>query len=596
MKMKISNIIFIILVFIVIAMPITFINKQPNKISERENRYLTNFPTVSITNLEFREQFNSWLNDNIGFRDSLLDIRTTIMLNALNIVTSDRVYRGKDGWWYYTLDENLKIATGEYTLTTDILEEILQNHLKIRDKLLKKGIEYIIILPTSKVSIYPEYLGFGNGKITTTPVDVVADYLETHSDLKIIRLKQTLINAKDKGQVYFKSDTHWTYYGANIAYQKIISDMNLWGLCDTKSISVKYEEGTYKGEFSQMLGNSNAIAAEATTYSVISNPSAIKDNQTQRYGDIMRILENRGHQLPWYYYINKKLSKSPSVMLFGDSMAGSWNFTESLAENFSEFLYIWSYDIYEELVDYVKPNVVIYEMTERFLNSFPQKNIQFLAQPLEDYNAKIISYNIVEDNLIVEVKNTSNSIWSNKENIKCCLLFNDGQDWGIRALIEKNTKIAPGEIVEFIFNGISQLNYNTAEIQMCHEGICYFGEKAKIGVQENNEYDAEIISTTCPLEVNHTDTYNFDITVKNTGISAWKSTDNIKLCIWQDYTDWGYRILIPDDIKVNPGEEYTFTLEDFVLPQAAQTTLEFQMLIEGIQYFGEKKPVHIIAK
>ena len=48
----------------------------------------------------------------------------------------------------------------------------------MQKRLNEKGIEYVVILPTSKVSIYPEYLRIGKGKVIETPVNLVADYLE----------------------------------------------------------------------------------------------------------------------------------------------------------------------------------------------------------------------------------------------------------------------------------------------------------------------------------------------------------------------------------------------------------------------------------
>lgn len=109
------------------------------------------------------------------------------------------------------------------------------------------------------------------------------------------------------------------------------------------------------------------------------------------------------------------------------------------------------------------------------------------------------------------------------------------------------------------------------------------------------DLDAEIVSHDAPGTVTHTDSYTFDVTVKNTGESSWSESDQIRLCVWQDGSDLGYRLYLPDGVTVSAGEEYTFTLEGFVLPEAEQTILEFQMLQEGVQYFGEREPVVVTA-
>ena len=110
------------------------------------------------------------------------------------------------------------------------------------------------------------------------------------------------------------------------------------------------------------------------------------------------------------------------------------------------------------------------------------------------------------------------------------------------------------------------------------------------------EYHAEIMSLTAPETVNHTDSYTIQITMKNTGSKAWSENEQIRLCIWQDGVDWGYRIGLPDGASIAPGEEHTFVHEEFVLPEAPSTVLEYQMVQEGVMYFGEKRAVTITAE
>lgn len=54
--------------------------------------------------------------------------------------------------------------------------------------------------------------------------------------------------------------------------------------------------------------------------------------------------------------------------------------------------------------------------------------------------------------------------------------------------------------------------------------------------------NAEIVSHTAPVTVNHTDSYKIEITVKNDGAATWTNSGNIRLCIWQDELDYGFRV------------------------------------------------------
>ena len=108
--------------------------------------------------------------------------------------------------------------------------------------------------------------------------------------------------------------------------------------------------------------------------------------------------------------------------------------------------------------------------------------------------------------------------------------------------------------------------------------------------------DAEILSTTTPTTIERGKKYDVHITVKNTGTQSWSEKQMIRLCIFQDGKDWGYREKLPDGAEVKPGGEYTFTLHDFRAPPSNSTYLEYQMAEEGVQYFGQKQRVDVTVK
>ena len=598
MKIRnLKNLLIVTLFVLLIALPLITVEWKGNDYSEAEKRMLAPFPTLlqedGNWNSNAGRETKAWLEDHIGFRAQLVQLSASIKLKLFHQSPSDRVHIGNDGWYYYTQDENLQIATGKYTFTDNVLEQILENHLAIQKKLEARGIEYMILLPTSKVSVYPEYMRYGSGEIRETPVDIVADYLEANSDLKVVRLKEPLLEAKKTQQVFFKTDTHWTQAGAYAAYREIIKRMNGWGLCGTDPVDVRFDEAEYVGEFGAMMGID--LPAEKTLNTVILEQNAVKNQESEKYNKFKTAIEAEGIYNPCYYYENTSVP-GPSVMMYGDSMFGSWNATELLAENFSEFSYIWDRNIRLGLLDTMNPDIVIYELTERYLNVFPSTNAAFIQEPLEEYWATVEDYQWNGLLLEVTVKNTSRSTWKYSDQIKLGV-FSGEKDTGSRALLPVGKSIKPGESVAFTFafDNWPQALSTKLEIQMLQEGICYFGEKQQVAGPVS-DLDAAIISHTAPITVNHEDSYSFDITVQNTGTKTWSENAKNRLCIWQDGADWGYRLYLPDGVTVKPGEEYTFTLQGFVLPEAESTYLEFQMLQEGICYFGEKQRADIRAE
>ena len=481
MRKKIIGIIFIILLVSILILPIAFINTNPNAISYRENRGLHPFPSLNLPFDEFKSQFSAWFNDHLGFRDQLLDMRTNILFNGLGIVSSDLVHKGKDGWYYYKGDNNLDIATGDYVLTENTLKAILEKNKRIQEKLKEKGVDYVVVLPVSKVSIYPEYMGIDNACIRRTPVDIVADYLETNSDIKVIRLKQTLLDHKNDTKLFFKTDTHWTEEGAYIAYKKIISNLKEWGLCNTNPVEVDFVDSFYKGEFSNMLGNINALPEEATKKVVIRNQHAVKNEQNNRYNEISYALAQAGHLNPWYHYENKSINTFDSVVWYGDSLFGSWNATENLAENFAEFTYVWSYEMDEHTIDLISPDLVVFEMGERYLNTIPNRNIPFTRIPIDNIEMEVVGTKISGDNLTVKIKNMGNSIWSEYDAIRCQLVLNNNNT-DYRAFIPNGIVVNPMETIEFVFYSVGKVisDAKQVDIQMLQEGLWYYPQKYRI--------------------------------------------------------------------------------------------------------------------
>ncbi|CAI3640497.1 alginate O-acetyltransferase complex protein AlgJ [Clostridium neonatale] len=499
-KLKKMKIIFILCFIIMISIPMMCVNRIQGKVSETEKRTLAQFPNFinegdGKFNHNFPQEFNSWINDNIGFREFFGKINAKINYNLMESSPSNSVHIGKDGWLFYTNDNNIEIASGEYLLDEKILLEIKNEQEAIQKALAKKGIEYVLVLTPSKASIYPEEIKGANFKVRETPIDVVEKYLKENTTIKVINTKDELLKAKDNGiQVYNKTDTHWNEEGAYIGYKNVINELNNWGIINTKVADINQVPYTYKGEFSAMMGDISLIDSENIMATEIINPKAteVENNDLLNLLERVQINDNFGYGGNRFY--NNGSIKNKNILMYGDSFFGKWKIPELFAENASNFNYVLSDSIKGEVIDKVKPDVVIFERTERYITTLAKK-----ADPLMVYG---------------KLKNPS----------------------------------------------------------------------------------AEIISDTTPEKVIKGEKYNINITVKNTTNQIWRKERNIRLCIFQNGYDYGYRIDIPEGIEIKPEEEHTFTLYGFQAPNSKSTYLEYQMVEEGITYFGEKQKKDIIIE
>lgn len=342
-KEKINSVL-IIAFLLCLILPLICFNRDTGKISEEENRYLAVFPKPFT-----QDGAENWINDNIGFRSNLVMLHADIMYHGFGLSPSEKIIVGKDGWLFYTGDNNLRIAEGTYPLFEDDLAAIEKGQTEVENFLAERHCDYYLILPPSKVSIYPEYMR-GNYKETITPDDIIEKRLLADTDIKVINLKQTLLNAKKKGQVFFKTDTHWNQSGAYAAYQKIHSIVTP-GQPEPK---VEMRLSEWKGEFSNMMGAASLLPEEKTEITAIVSPSAKLTG---------------GDNKKTYIYHNDAGNGKTCVM-FGDSLFGAeWNLRELFAEDYTDFIFIWSYDFDQSIVDKYDPDVVMYDMGERFVNA-----------------------------------------------------------------------------------------------------------------------------------------------------------------------------------------------------------------------------------
>lgn len=372
MSVKNMKKVFILLFAGMLLVPMLLTNFTPNVESKIEKRMLANFPSfqdeAGNKNPNFLRDFENWFNDNVGLRQSLFEANSHVEYDLFNSSAIKKVTVGKEGWLYYTEGSNLEIAAGQYPgLEEKDLEILCKKQCLIRDVLAEQGIDYVLFLPPSKVSIYPEYIR-GDFSVRETPVDLVADYLEAHSDLKVVRMKDSLLKEKETSDelLYFKTDTHWNAAGTYVAYKELVKKLNEWGLIDGGPTEVQLIREDTIRDLSKMLVTDyeNYLENAYSAYEVL-EPTATHVETGEIWQGIQDYVQKydiyEGH-----YFVNKKQDQ-PSALVFADSMFMGW-MQELLAENCSAMTGIRDCEIRQELIDLIHPDIVFSEITERSLN------------------------------------------------------------------------------------------------------------------------------------------------------------------------------------------------------------------------------------
>ena len=115
---KIKNLIITIGFFVLISLPVLslFINFTPEQVLN-EKRNLAKIPKPSLkTIFFFPKRFETYFNDNFGFRAFLIRCYTYFKINLLKSSQVSKVVIGKDGWLFFAGDD----VINDYVLTEAI--------------------------------------------------------------------------------------------------------------------------------------------------------------------------------------------------------------------------------------------------------------------------------------------------------------------------------------------------------------------------------------------------------------------------------------------------------------------------------------------
>jgi alginate O-acetyltransferase complex protein AlgJ len=157
---------------------------------------------------------------------------------------------GQDGW-LYSDEEFDPVAEGNRHVRDNLA--LIGG---VRDELARHNVELVLAIIPSKSRLYPEYVG------ETTPTALRQDLYERFrgvarkAGILAPDLLATLEQAKDNGQVFLRTDTHWTPLGAEAVAgrlgQAVSQAMSLRG---TPQQYVTEIEGVdaYKGDLTRFL-------------------------------------------------------------------------------------------------------------------------------------------------------------------------------------------------------------------------------------------------------------------------------------------------------------------------------------------------------
>lgn len=266
----IQSITAVFLAAFVLLFAVAFLIAEKQEFSEGENRYLEKFPEFTFSSLKegkYTEKLQSYLSDHFPMRNLFMGLKaeTEIALGKREI---GGVYIAKDGYLIedYAAPKNTDKIVGQFEKFAESLE----------------GAEVSLMLVPTAITIYGEKLP------ALAPVRSqlqTRDEIYGRLDFSTIDCYDDLMEAKKDNELYYRTDHHWTGYGAYAAYT---------AYCEAKEIVPlpldRFEITEVSTDF------------KGTVYSKL-NDAKIK-------ADTITIFENPENRLTVYYEDKKETADS----------------------------------------------------------------------------------------------------------------------------------------------------------------------------------------------------------------------------------------------------------------------------------------------
>jgi hypothetical protein len=359
-------------IFIPLVIGITEPDKATSSVEKRNLATLPKLPHSVAEIRQYPPLFDKYYSDHFGFRD-LLTTYYKRLKYALGDSPSHDVTIGKDGWLflgsikkgYSAYDDPIGDYRNVNLYSEDELEKLTEHMIALKSWLHQRGIEYLLVIAPNKHSIYGEYLPDYISRVgPRSATDQLVAYLESHSSIDVVDLRLALMAAKNDRQLYFKRDTHWNSYGANIAQFQILAEVSRrFPNQITASLVENFAQETLSGgDLANFIGLLNATDK---------NPRPIFDDSCQPSTHPQGATGTDIHTL---ICPNNKLD----ALIYRDSFFSELE--PYIARKFRHSTYIWEklgQDSLIAQIDQHQPDIVIEEWVERSLPYVPRNNAVF---------------------------------------------------------------------------------------------------------------------------------------------------------------------------------------------------------------------------
>ena len=326
-----------------------------------EKRELAKKPEFSLTK-DYPQMFDQYYSDNFGLRSLFVKWNSKIKLDYFKISPKpELVIFGKNDFLFYNSksDDIYDSYSNNNLFNNYKLDSVYKKQVSLKKTLESKNIKYIVGFFPNKHTIYKEELPYSMKmqiKSDTTLADQLVSYFKSKS-FPFVDVREALLSAKEKKQVYYKFDSHWNDYGAYIGYKSFCKEtfntLNLTPF-ETSDFNINYSQRGF-GDLTNMIGTDQFEKVPDTIHSF-----TLKDTSRG-----FKIANNDGYPNKTIITINKNCDNQKTVLVYRDSFSSA--FVQFFSLHYHKVIYIWSDSINMKLVEKINPEILVSLHVERRL-------------------------------------------------------------------------------------------------------------------------------------------------------------------------------------------------------------------------------------
>lgn len=249
----------------ILVLSVWFLFAPKKEFSENENRYLTKMPAFTAKTVldgEYTESLGDFIADHFPMRDLFMGLKTEAEIAG---------GRREINHVYVAEDDYLIEAYGAPENTERITDTLVRFYDRVKDT----GVDVRLMLVPTAVTVYAEKLPAfapASGQMETM------QKLYDDTGISAVDCSEKLLLGAEEGQLYYRTDHHWTTYGAYLGYT---------AYCEEKGIEpvtlAALEAQTVTEEFAGTLYSKvNDYSHKKDAITVYTNP---EDDLTVIYED-----------------------------------------------------------------------------------------------------------------------------------------------------------------------------------------------------------------------------------------------------------------------------------------------------------------------